>query len=110
MDGIGNGIAMAVKALQDDLDLVDVLWCTALEAARLDGVVDTGVRRHGGQPKVVPRRTPWRATSSTRFSTAVSRSASVSPAVFTLSANCFTSIFSWSSSASRAAKLQDNDG
>jgi hypothetical protein len=49
MDGIGNGIAMAVKALQDDLDLVDVLWCTAREAARLDGVVDAGVRRHGGQ-------------------------------------------------------------
>jgi hypothetical protein len=49
MDGIGNGIAMAVKALQDDLDLVDVLWCTALEAARLDGVVDAGVHRHGGQ-------------------------------------------------------------
>jgi hypothetical protein len=49
MDGIGNGIAMAVKALQDDLDLVDVLWCTALKAARLGGVVDAGVRRHGGQ-------------------------------------------------------------
>jgi hypothetical protein len=49
MDGIGNGIAMAVKAIQDDLDLVDVLWCTALEAARLVGVVDVGVRRHGGQ-------------------------------------------------------------
>jgi hypothetical protein len=30
----------------------------------------------------------------------------VSPGVFTLSANCFTSIFSWSSSASRAAKCK----
>jgi hypothetical protein len=49
MDGIGNGIAMAIKTLQDDLDVVDVLWCTALESARLDGVVDAGVRRHGGQ-------------------------------------------------------------
>jgi hypothetical protein len=49
MDGIGNGVAMAIEALQDDLDLVDVLWCAALEAAQLDGVVDAGVRRHGGQ-------------------------------------------------------------
>jgi hypothetical protein len=49
MDGIGNGAAMAVEALQDDLDLVGVLWCAALEAARLYGVVDAGVRRHGGQ-------------------------------------------------------------
>jgi hypothetical protein len=49
MDGLGNDIAMAVKALQDDLDLIDVLYCAALEAARLDGVVDAGVRCHGGQ-------------------------------------------------------------
>jgi hypothetical protein len=49
MDGIGNGITMAVEALQDDLNLLDVLWCAALEAARLDGVVDADVRRHGGQ-------------------------------------------------------------
>jgi hypothetical protein len=49
MDGVGNGVAVAVEALQDDLDLVDVLWCAALEAAQLCGVVDAGVRRHGGQ-------------------------------------------------------------
>jgi hypothetical protein len=49
MDGVGNGVAVAVEALQDDLNLVDVLWCAALEAARLRGVVDAGVRRHGGQ-------------------------------------------------------------
>jgi hypothetical protein len=49
MDDFGNGIAVPVEALQDDFDLVDVLWCAALEAARLDGVVDAGVRRHGGQ-------------------------------------------------------------
>jgi hypothetical protein len=92
---------MAVEALQDDLDFVDVLWCAALEAACV---------AMAAKPKVVPRRTPWRATSSTRFSTAASRSTGVSPAAFTLSANCFTSIFSWSSSASRAAKLQGNGG
>jgi hypothetical protein len=49
MDDFGNGVAVAVEALQDDLDLVDVLWCAALEAAWLYGVVDAGVRRHGGQ-------------------------------------------------------------
>jgi hypothetical protein len=45
----GNGISMANKALQVDFDLVDVFWCATLEAARLDGVVDAGMRRHGGQ-------------------------------------------------------------
>jgi hypothetical protein len=49
MGEFGNGIAMAIEALQDDFDLVDLFWCAALEAARLDGVVNTGVRRHGGQ-------------------------------------------------------------
>jgi hypothetical protein len=49
MSEFGNGVAMAIKALQDDFDLVDVLWCAALEAARLDGVVDAGMRRHGSQ-------------------------------------------------------------
>jgi hypothetical protein len=48
MSDFGDGVAVAVEALQDDFDLVDVLWCAALEAARLYGVVDTGVRRHGG--------------------------------------------------------------
>jgi hypothetical protein len=46
MDDFGNGVAVPVEALQDDFDLVDILWCTALEATRLDGVVDAGVRRH----------------------------------------------------------------
>jgi hypothetical protein len=49
MSEFGNGVAVAIEALQDDLDLVDVLWCAALEAARLDGVVDAGMRRHGSQ-------------------------------------------------------------
>jgi hypothetical protein len=49
MDDFGDGVAVAVKALQDDFDLVDVIWCAALEAARLYGVVDASVRRHGGQ-------------------------------------------------------------
>jgi hypothetical protein len=40
---------VAIEALQDDLDLVDVFWCAAQEVARLDGVVDAGVHRHGGQ-------------------------------------------------------------
>jgi hypothetical protein len=48
MGDFGNGVAVAVKALQDDFDLVDVLWCAALEVAQLYGVVDAGVRRHGG--------------------------------------------------------------
>jgi hypothetical protein len=29
MSEFGNGIAVAVEALQDDLDLVDVFWCAA---------------------------------------------------------------------------------
>jgi hypothetical protein len=49
MDGVGNGVAVAVEALQDDLDFVNVFQCAALEAARLRGVIDAGVRRHGGQ-------------------------------------------------------------
>jgi hypothetical protein len=49
MDGVCNGVAVAIVALQDDLDFVDVLWRVVLEAARLHGVVDAGVRRHGGQ-------------------------------------------------------------
>jgi hypothetical protein len=49
MSEFGNGIAVAIEALQDDFDLVEVFWCAALEATRLDGVVDTGMRRHGGQ-------------------------------------------------------------
>jgi hypothetical protein len=49
MDDFGNGVTVPVEALLDDFDLVDVLWCAALEAVRLDGVVDAGVRCHGGQ-------------------------------------------------------------
>jgi hypothetical protein len=49
MGEFGNGIVVAIEVLQDDFDLVDVFWCAALEAARLDGLVDAGVRRHGGQ-------------------------------------------------------------
>jgi hypothetical protein len=64
------------------------------------------VRRHGGQAQGGARRMPWVAISSTRFSTAVRHSAGVSPRAFTLSANCSTSIFSWLSSASRAAKYK----
>jgi hypothetical protein len=48
MDDFGNGLAVAVEALQDDFDLVDILWCVALEVARLYGVVEAGVHRHGG--------------------------------------------------------------
>jgi hypothetical protein len=48
MDDVGNGVAVAVEALQDDFDLVDVLRCAALEAARLYGVDNTSVHRHGG--------------------------------------------------------------
>jgi hypothetical protein len=48
MSEFDNGVAVAIEVLQDDLDLVDVLCCAALEAARLDGVVDAGMRRHGG--------------------------------------------------------------
>jgi hypothetical protein len=49
MGDFGNGVAVAVEALQDDFDLVNVLWRAALEAVRLYGVVDAGVRCHGGQ-------------------------------------------------------------
>jgi hypothetical protein len=49
MDGVGNGVAVDVEALQDEVDFVDVFRYAALEAARLHGVVDTGVRHHGGQ-------------------------------------------------------------
>jgi hypothetical protein len=47
MNGIDNGVAVAVEALQDDLDVVDVLRRATMEAARLRGLVDAGVHRHG---------------------------------------------------------------
>jgi hypothetical protein len=76
MSEFGNGVAVAVEALQDDLDLVDVFWCAAPEAARPGGVVDvTMVAR----PRVVPKWMPWVATLSTWCSTAARRSAGVSP-------------------------------
>jgi hypothetical protein len=49
MSEFGNSVAVTIEALQDDFDLVDVFWCAALEAARLDGVVYVGMHRHGGQ-------------------------------------------------------------
>jgi hypothetical protein len=49
MGDFGNGIAVAVEALQDDFDLVDVLWCAAREAVWLNEVVDASVCRHGSQ-------------------------------------------------------------
>jgi hypothetical protein len=33
MNGIGNGVAVTVEALQDDLDVVDVLRRTTMEVA-----------------------------------------------------------------------------
>jgi hypothetical protein len=49
MSNFGNGVAMAIKGLQDELDLLNVLWRATPEAARPDGVVDVRVRRHGSQ-------------------------------------------------------------
>jgi hypothetical protein len=64
------------------------------------------VRRHGGQAQSGAQADAVVATSSTRCSTAARRSAGVSPRAFTLSANCSTSIFSWLSAASQAAKCK----
>jgi hypothetical protein len=49
MNGVDNGVVVAVETLQDDLDVVDVLRRAAMEAARLRGAVDASVRRHGSQ-------------------------------------------------------------
>jgi hypothetical protein len=106
MSEFGNGVAVAVEVLQDDLDLIDVFWCAAPEAARPGGVVDVVCVAMAARPKVVPKLMPWVATSSTRCSTVARRSAGVSPQAFTLSANCSTSIFSWLSSASPAANAR----
>jgi hypothetical protein len=54
MSEFGNGVAVAIKTLQDDLDLVDVLWCAALEAARLDGVSTPVCVAMAAKPRVVP--------------------------------------------------------
>jgi hypothetical protein len=35
MNGVGNGVAVAVEALQDDFDVIDVFWCATMEAVRL---------------------------------------------------------------------------
>jgi hypothetical protein len=43
MSNFGNGIAMAIKALQDELDLLNVLWRAAPEATRPGGVIDVRV-------------------------------------------------------------------
>jgi hypothetical protein len=48
MNGVGNGVAVAVEVLQDDLDVVDVLRRATMEATQLRGVVDAGVHHHGG--------------------------------------------------------------
>jgi hypothetical protein len=48
MNGVGNGIAVAVEALQDDFDVIDVLLRATVEAARSREVVDAGVHHHGG--------------------------------------------------------------
>jgi hypothetical protein len=110
MNDFGNGVAVAVKTLQDDFDLVDVFWCAALEVARLDGVVDAGVCRHGGQAQSGAQAD---VVEGYFVNTAFHRGKAdrrLSPGAFTLSASCFTSIFNWSSSASRAATLQSNGG
>jgi hypothetical protein len=49
---------MAVEALYSGLDVVDVLRCAAVEAARPRGVVDAVCVDMAARPKVVPRRTP----------------------------------------------------
>jgi hypothetical protein len=49
MNGVGNGIAVAIEALQGDFDVIDVLSHATIEAARPRGVVDAGVCCHGGQ-------------------------------------------------------------
>jgi hypothetical protein len=49
MSDFGNGVAVAIEALQDELDLLNVLWRAAPEDARPGGVVDVCVRRHGSQ-------------------------------------------------------------
>jgi hypothetical protein len=40
MNGVGNGITVAVEALQDDLNVVDVLRCATVEATGPRGCVD----------------------------------------------------------------------
>jgi hypothetical protein len=49
MSDFGNGVAVAIEALQDELNLIDVLWRAAPEATRPGGVDDVRVRRHGSQ-------------------------------------------------------------
>jgi hypothetical protein len=108
MDGIGNGVAVAVEALQDDLDLVDVLWCAALESSPLYGVVDPGMHSHGGHAQGGAQAN---AVEGHFIDTVFHRGDAVCrrvPGAFTLSASCFTSIFSWLCSASRAATLQSD--
>jgi hypothetical protein len=78
-----------------------------MEAAWPRGVVDAGVRRHGGQAQGGARRTPWRATSSTRSSTAPRRASGAFPGAFTFSASFFTSVFSQLSSASQSAAITE---
>jgi hypothetical protein len=106
MSEFGNGIAVAIEALQDDFDLVDVFWCAALEAARLDGVVDAGMCRHGGQAQSGAEAD---AVDSHLVHAIFYRGKAlrrrVSRGVHLVS-NCFTSIFSWSRSVSRAEKCK----
>jgi hypothetical protein len=60
------------------------------------------VRCHGGQAQGGAQADAVNG----HLAHAARRSAGVSPRAFTLSANCSTSIFSWLSSASRAAKYK----
>jgi hypothetical protein len=61
---------MAIEALYSGLDVVEVLRCATIEAERLPGVIDPVRIDMAARPKVVPRRTPRRATSSTWPTTA----------------------------------------
>jgi hypothetical protein len=58
VDGIGNGDAMAIKALHSGLDVVDVLRRATVEAAQPRRVVDAVCVDMAARPKVVPKLTP----------------------------------------------------
>jgi hypothetical protein len=68
------------------------------------------VRRHGGQAQGGAQADAVKGHIINAVFHRGEAVRGVSPGAFTLSASCFTSIFSWSSSASRAAMLQRDDG
>jgi hypothetical protein len=84
-----------------------VLRRATVEVGRLPGVVDAGVRRHGGQAQGGAQTDAMQGHLVNAATTAPRRTSCVSPGAFTLFASFSASAFSRLSSASRSARVTE---